>query len=55
MKEECEHFVVQFDGKDTKEAVLVTGLAKDNTTQTMPLQIINFKCHPTGKYQHIFN
>ena len=41
-------FHLQFDGKDTKEAVMMSALKPDATVKTMPLAGIDFKAHPIG-------
>ena len=46
---EGDLFLLQFDGKDTKEAVMISALKHDQTVETMPLAVIEFKAHPTGK------
>lgn len=48
IKEDCDGIVLQFDGRDTKEAVLICALSTDGAVRTMPLEVIDFKSHPTG-------
>ena len=49
MKENCNSYILQFDGKDTNEAVLISGVSTDGNIKTMPLDVKHFKSHPTGK------
>ena len=45
IKEESDPFLLQFDGKDTKEAVMMSTLKPDATVETMPLAVIEFEAH----------